>query len=261
MSAASPVAIITGGSGGLAPGIARVLQNRGYAVVLAARDEGRLRATAEILMDGRVAAIDPVSCDVTRTASVDAMIVAVLNRTGRIDLLVNAAANSNPIGGAIEDVDVDAVVSDLDTKVGGYLRCIRAVAPTMKQQGHGRIVNIGGLTGRSSDTLSGMRNAAVSHLTKVMADQLGPFSITVNAVHPGFVRTRHLDELFVEMAREQGKQAATVEADFINQIPTRRLSLPEEVGEAIAFLSGPHGSSINGESITVDGGYSRGIYL
>jgi len=261
MTAPSPVAIITGGSGGLAPGIARVLRDEGYALVLVGRDEARLQRTADVLRDAAAAPVDAIPCDVTQAVSVGAMISAVLSRFGRIDLLVNAAASSNPIGGAIEEVDVDTLIGDLDTKVGGYLRCIRAVAPAMKQQGHGRIVNIGGLTGRSSDTLSGLRNVAVSHLTKVIADQLGPFGLTVNAVHPGITRTPHLEELFADMAREKGTDSQAIEADFISQIPTRRLSSPEDIGEVVAFLGGRSGGSINGESITVDGGYSRGIYL
>lgn len=261
MSALCPVAIVTGGSGGLAPGIVRALLGGGYAIFLVARHEGRLSATAETLRRENGGAVDTICCDVADTVSVDAMVGTVFNRAGRIDLLVNAAASSTPIGGAIEEVDIDAIVGDLDIKVGGYLRCIRAITPIMKRQKHGRIVNIGGLTGRSSDTLSGMRNAAVSHLTKVLADQLGPFCITVNALHPGLTRTPHLQELFLKTAQEQGTDPATVAAEWIRHIPTRRLTLPEEIGQAIAFLGGSHASSINGESITIDGGYSRGIYL
>ncbi|MDO7835530.1 SDR family oxidoreductase [Sphingobium sp. HBC34] len=255
-----PVAVITGGSGGLAPGIAQSLLDQGYHVVLVARDTDRLRHAADALMRGS-AMVDRIGCDVRQSSSVKAMTLAVLDRLGRIDLLVNAAASSNPIGGAIETVDVGLVIGDLDTKVGGYLRCIQAVAPVMKRQGAGRIINIGGLTGRSSDTLSGLRNAAVTHLTKVLSDQLGPFGITVNAVHPGITRTPHLDELFADMAAEKGVASADIEHDFISEIPTRRLCLPEEIGHAIAFLAGPQGGSINGQSITVDGGYSRGVYL
>lgn len=260
MTTVRPVAIVTGGSGGMAPGIARTLRNQGYRIVLVARDEARLRQAAESLSDGS-ALIDAVGCDVTQASSVEAMTLTVLDRFGRIDLLVNAAASSNPIGGAIETVDVDMVMRDLDTKVGGYLRCIRSVVPAMKRQGQGRIINIGGLTGRSSDTLSGLRNAAVAHMTKVLADQLGPFGITVNAVHPGITRTPHLDELFADMAADKGSSSAEIEQEFVDQIPTRRLCLPDEIGEAIAFLAGPNGGSINGQSVTIDGGYSRGIYL
>lgn len=260
MTAASPVAILTGGSGGLAPGIARRLIAQGHRVVLVARDETRLRAAAQAIdQDG--GPVDWIACDVTQAASAKAMATIVLDRFGRIDMLVNAAASSHPIAGPIEDVLVDNVIRDLDTKVGGYLRCIQAVVPAMKRQGHGRIVNIGGLTGRSSDTLSGLRNAAVAHLTKVLSDQLGPFGITVNAVHPGITRTPHLTELFDEMAAGQGRTPADIEQDFLADIPIRQLCVPEDVGEAIAFLAGPGGRTMTGQSISIDGGYSRGIYL
>ncbi len=257
---ANPVAIVTGGSGGLAPGIAAVLRDQGYAIVLVARGEEALTAAADALSAQR-ATVAALSADVTDAASVSAMVAQVLERFGRIDLLVNAAASSHPIGGAIEEVEVGNVIADLDTKVGGYLRCIQAVVPAMKRQGQGRIVNIGGLTGRSSDTLSGLRNAAVAHLTKVLSDQLGPAGITVNALHPGITQTPHLDELFEEMAQHSGGTVQEVEADFVSQIPTRRLCTPAEMGETIAFLAGPGGRSITGQSITVDGGYSRGVYL
>lgn len=255
----NPVAIITGASGGMAPGIAQVLCNKGYALVLVARNMVGLRKAADKL--GGSTRVEAISCDVTDTASVNTMVAKAVEQFGRIDLLVNAAASSNPIGGSIEQVDVDALVADTDTKVGGYLRCIQAVVPIMKARGLGCIINVGGLTGRSSDTLSGLRNVAVTHLTKVLADQLGPFGLTVNAVHPGLTRTPHLDELFVDMAAEKAVSPHEIEAEFVSQIPTRRLSMPQEVGEAIAFLASAHGGSINGESIAIDGGYSRGIYL
>lgn len=254
-----PVAIITGASGGMAPGIAQVLRDKGYDLVLVARNMAGLREVAEQL--GGSTRIQAIRCDVTDKNSVAAMVAQALDYFGRVDLLVNAAASSTPIGGSIEQVDVDALIADTNTKVGGYLRCIQAVVPIMKACGFGQIINVGGLTGRSSDTLSGLRNAAVSHLTKVLADQLGPFGLTVNAVHPGLTRTPHLDELFVDMAGEKAVTPQEIEADLVGQIPTRRLSMPQDVGEAIAFLASARGGSINGESIAIDGGYSRGIYL
>ncbi|SLJ95062.1 NAD(P)-dependent dehydrogenase, short-chain alcohol dehydrogenase family [Novosphingobium mathurense] len=189
------------------------------------------------------------------------MVEATLDRFGRIDVLVNAAASSNPIGGAIEDVDVDLLITDVDTKVGGYLRYTQAVVPAMKAQGSGHVINIGGLTGRSSDTLSGLRNVAVSHLTKVLSDQLGPFGITVNAVHPGIVRTPHLDELFVELAHERGVDSAIVEAEFTADIPTGSILDVEAVGRLVTFIATAPNAAVTGQSLTVDGGYSRGIYL
>jgi len=257
----APVALVTGGSGGLAPAIAAALANAGHSIVLTARRAERLRAVANDLSARTTAAIEIEPSDVTDAASVKACVEAVLSRFGRIDVLVNAAASSTPIGGAIEAIDVDALTGDFDTKVGGYLRFSQAVAPAMKRQGNGRIVHIGGLTGRSSDTLSGLRNAAVSHLTKVLSDQLGTSGITVNAVHPGIVRTPHLNELFDDMARKEGSSATAIEARFRADIPTGRLLVPAEIGDAVVFLASAAAASITGQSITIDGGYSRGIYL
>jgi NAD(P)-dependent dehydrogenase (short-subunit alcohol dehydrogenase family) len=251
------VAMVTGGSGGLAPGIVRALRAAGMTVVIVARDGAKLDAAAAAMGDGVIA----LAADVTDPASAGRLVDQVLARLGRIDVLVNAAASSTPIGGAIEQVDVAALMADLDTKVGGYLRMIQAVVPAMKRQGRGHVINIGGLTGRSSDTLSGLRNAAVSHLTKVLSDQLGPDGITVNAVHPGIVRTPHLTELFAEMAHERSTDAAAIEAEFLADIPTRTFLTPDDVGTFVAMLATAARPVITGQSLTVDGGYSRGIFL
>ena len=259
MSLARRVAIVTGGSGGLAPGIIRALAADGMVVVITGRNMDRLEATAATATGS--ATVVPLTSDATDLASIHALIAETSGRFGAIDALINAAASSSPIGGAIEDVDVDALIADVDTKVGGYLRYTQAVAPVMKRQGRGQIVNIGGLTGRSSDTLSGLRNAAVSHLTKVLADQLGPFGIAVNAVHPGIVRTPHLEELFEDLGHERGIGPAAIEAEFTKDIPTGTILSPDEIGRVVAFLAGARDASVTGQSVTVDGGYSRGIYL
>ncbi|MEO5598430.1 MAG: SDR family oxidoreductase [Novosphingobium sp.] len=259
--AQSPVAILTGGSGGLVPGIAAELAQAGFDIVLTARGCEALQATADWLAAQTGAEVVAITSDARDAASTRALADQVLERFGRIDALVNGAAASTPIGGSIEEVDVDALIADIDVKVGGYLRYAQAVVPAMKRAGGGHIINIGGLTGRSSDTLSGLRNAAVSHLTKVLSDQLGPFGISVNAVHPGIVQTPHLEELFAEMANEGGKTAKDIEAEFLEQIPTGKLLVPAQVGRMVAFLAEAKDAAITGQSLTVDGGYSRGIFL
>ena len=255
------IAVVTGGSSGIGLAIARRLARDGCVVALAARRRGPLQAAVETLeVEGGAGALG-VECDTTDQGQVDALAQTVLSRFGRIDVLVNCAANPSGAGGPIEDLDANAVLQDLNTKVVGYLRCAKAIAPAMKRQRSGRIVNIGGLTGRSSDTLGGLRNVAVSHLTKTLSDQLGPYGITVNAVHPGIVRTPHLDELFEAEAAREKRSPDDVEADFVSQIPLRRVLMPSEIADVVAFLIAPAASSITGESLAVDGGYSRGVYL
>lgn len=261
MTATAPVAIVTGGSGGLAPALAGALAATGHRIVLTARRIAALQQVAGRMSAPAGAEPVAIASDATDAGSVRALAEEVLGRFGRIDILVNAAASSTPIGGAIEAVDIDALMRDVDTKVGGYLRYVQAVVPSMKAATFGRIVNIGGLTGRSSDTLSGLRNVAVSHLTKVLSDELGGFGITVNAVHPGIVQTPHLDALFADMAAGQGETSAGIRARFLADIPVGRILAPEDIGAAVRFLADPDAGSITGQSVTIDGGYSRGIYL
>jgi len=260
-SLAGRVAIVTGGSSGIGRAIAESLSAAQVRVVIAARTIDRLEAAAAVLSERTGQPVDAIPCDTRDQSSIDRLIATVLDRHGRIDILINCAANPSGMTGEISQFDGDALLGDLDTKVVGYARCIKAVSEAMKQQGWGRIVNIGGFTGRTSDTLSGLRNAAVSHLTKTVSDQLGPYGIAVNALHPGIVRTPHLDELFDDQARDQSRTAAEVEADFVKDTPARRLLEPEEIGRAALFLAADIGTAITGQSIVIDGGYSRGIYL
>lgn len=256
-----PVAVITGGSAGIGYAIAEMLAGRDFDVAIAARNAARLDAAKARLEDGAGHKVVAVSADTREQEQVDALMESVLDRFGRIDALVNCAANPSGIAGAIEAVQSERLLDDLNTKVVGYVRCARAAVPAMKAQRYGRIVNIGGLTGRGSESLSGLRNVAISHLTKTLADELGPFGITVNAIHPGIVRTPHLDELFEAEADKRRIGVDEVEAGFVERIPIRRVLTPAEIGVVVAFLVSSAGAGITGESITVDGGYSRGIYL
>lgn len=261
MTAAHPVAILTGASGGIVPGIADALAGAGCALVLTARGLDRLQTAAAALAAAHAVPVTAIASDACDSGSIQAMVRQVLDRFGRIDVLVNAAASSTPIGGPIEGIDVSLLIEAMDVKVGGYLRYAQAVVPAMKAVGRGHIVNIGGLTGRSSDTLSGLRNAAVSHLTKVLSDQLAPAGISVNTVNPGIVRTPHLAELFHEMAEARGLAAADIEREFLADIPARTILEPTDIGRMVAFLALAKGPTVTGESLTVDGGYSRGVYL
>jgi len=258
---AGRVAIVTGGSSGIGRAIAGSLSAAQARVVIAARGLDRLEQAAAAISRLTGQPVDAIGCDTRDQRSVDHLVETVLARHGRVDILVNCAANPSGLTGDIGMLDDDALLRDLDTKVVGYARCIKAVSDVMKRQAWGRVVNIGGFTGRTSDTLSGLRNAAVSHLTKTVSDQLGPYGVAVNAVHPGIVRTPHLDELFEDQARAQSRTAVEVEADFVKDTPVRRLLEPEEIGRAVLFLAADLGNGVNGQSIVVDGGYSRGVYL
>ncbi len=255
------VAIVTGGGLGIGKAVTRALVRRGAKVVIAARRIDVLREAAEEITGELGGQVVPVAADTTDTRSVAALAEAAA-RIGRVAILVNgAAAPAGLVRNDVETADPEALLADLNTKVVGYFRCVKAVAPLMRAHSYGRIVNIGGLTGRSSHALSGMRNVAIVHMTKVLSDQLGPSGITVNTLHPGVVETEHIHELYAKNAAAEGITPEQVEQNFIDRTPIRRVLTADEVADAVCFLAGPVSGGITGESLGIDGGLTRGIFL
>lgn len=260
-------AFITGGSMGIGKAAALELAKEGVNVAIAARRlpllEEAAQALRETLKDvpgaGRIL---PVVVDTTDMDSVSKAMATTAETFGGIHILVNGAAHPGGlVRSELADADPQGLLQDIDIKVIGYLRCCKAVAPYMRKHKYGRIINIGGLTGRGSKQLSGMRNVAIVHMTKTLSDQLGPDGITVNTIHPGVVETPHIHELYEKEAQKQGLSAAEVEANYVKVTPIRRVLQPEEMGWIIAFLASPKSGSITGESIGCDGGLTRGIFL
>lgn len=261
------VAFITGGSMGIGKAAALELAREGVDVAIAARRLHHLEEAAAELRQalatqpgaGRVL---PVVVDTTDMTTIEAAMAATAEAFGGIDILVNGAAHPGGlVRSELAEADPQGLLQDIDIKVVGYFRCAKAVAPHMRRRGYGRIVNIGGLTGRGSKQLSGMRNVAIVHMTKTLSDQLGPDGITVNTIHPGVVETPHIHELYEKEAHKQGLTAAAVEANYVKATPIRRVLQPEEMGWIIAFLASPRSGSITGESLGCDGGLTRGIFL
>jgi NAD(P)-dependent dehydrogenase (short-subunit alcohol dehydrogenase family) len=260
-------AFITGGSMGIGKATALELAREGVDVAIAARRLPHLEeAAAEIR--GALAGVQgagrvlSVTVDTTDMASVSAAMAKTAGAFGRIDILVNGAAHPGGlVRSELDEADPQGLLQDIDIKVVGYFRCAKAVAPYMRENRYGRIINIGGLTGRGSKQISGMRNVAIVHMTKTLSDQLGPDGITVNTIHPGVVETPHIHELYEKEAKKQGLTAAEVEANYVKVTPIRRVLQPEEMGWIIAFLASPKSASITGESLGCDGGLTRGIFL
>jgi len=257
------VAIITGGSVGIGKETARKLARSGAKVVIAARTQATLDAAAEELRADTGGEIAAISVDTTDMASVQAAVDETVRRFGGLHILVNcAAAPGGLVRNAIEEADEDALLLDLNTKLLGYFRMCKACVPHMRKAKWGRIINVGGLTARCTEALSGMRNTALVHLTKTLSDEVGRDGITVNIIHPGVTRTEHVESWFHEMAREEGTTfEAIVEREAAGPAALRRMLEVAEVADPIVFLASAPASGITGESIAVDGGLSRAVFL
>lgn len=239
-------ALVTGGSRGIGKRIAWRLAKEGADVAITARGQEALEATAgEIAADtGR--RIFSIKADMRDDSSVAAMTAEAARVLGGLDILVNNAATP---GGrkvaAIQDMDVADLLEDIDVKVGGYLRAARCAAPYMIKGGWGRIINIGGLAARLTGNYnSGIRSAAISALTKNLADELGPKGIVAIAIHPGAMR----------------KMGAPSEQEAKSAAKTSNAALfeSEVIASLVAMLSSSHALALNGETLSAGGGI-RGI--
>lgn len=256
------VAIVTGGSLGIGRAVAQALAAEGVRVGIVARNQATLEQVAREITEATGTEVMAAPADVADTAQVEAAVELVAERFGRIDILVNGAAHPGGlVRSEIENASPEGLLEDINIKVVGYMRFAKAAAAHMRRSGWGRIVNIGGLTGRGSKQLSGMRNVAICHLTKTLSDQLGPAGITVNVIHPGVVETPHIHELYAKEAKLQGLTPEQVEANYAKATPIRRVLQVEEIADVVLFLASDRAAAITGESIAVDGGITRGIFL
>ena len=159
----------------------------------------------------------------------------------------------------LSDATEEDLMGDLDTKVVGYFRTIKAVVPHMQDQKWGRIISIGGVSARQA-TFYGLRNAAIIRLTKTLSDQLGPHGITLNVVHPGSTRTDSIAEVVATRAKAQGVTVEELDKRITQNIAIRRVIKPEELAYLVAFLASPKAECVTGESIAAGGGAIGAVF-
>lgn len=250
-------AIVTGGSRGIGLAVATTLAAEGADVALVARDAAALDEAAAQVGNAGPGQVIAVPADTADDASVRAMVAAVADRLGGVDVLVNAAARpagAGPLPELAELTDDDVRI-ELETKLLGYLRCARAAAPLMTAQGWGRIVNISGLNARKSRSLVGsVRNVAVASMTAALAQEIGPRGVNVTVVHPGLTVTERIPGMIADRARERGVDSATVRAELDATTTIGRITTAQEVADVVAFLASPRSVAINGDAVAAGGG-------
>jgi NAD(P)-dependent dehydrogenase (short-subunit alcohol dehydrogenase family) len=234
------VALITGAARGLGRAAAEQLLARGASVAVNLRDPRRAEALARELGDRALA----VPGDVTEAPN--KMIEAVLERFGRLDILVNNAAYAQST--RFDDLTAEEWRRAIEVNLTAPFLLIKAVVRPMKARAYGRIVNISSLAGKTVSTLGGAHytasKAGLQGLTRAAAKELGAFGITVNAICPGMIDT----ELTREHATQE--QLAALAASY----PIARLGTAEEVADLICFVASEAAGYITGASFDINGG-------
>ncbi|WP_026401614.1 SDR family oxidoreductase [Actinomadura rifamycini] len=241
-------ALVTGGGSGIGLGCALRLAAAGAAVTICGRTEERLRDAAERAREDTGHDIGHVVADVTDDAQV-AEAVRAAGERGPLRTVVASAGGSTSIG-PIGDLDLEQWRATLELNATGTMLTIRHAARAMARDGGGgSIIAISSIA--SSNThrwfgAYGVSKAAVDHLVRLAADELGGVGVRVNGVRPGIVRT----ELVAGIA-----DTGPVLEDYLSCMPLARVGEPADIAGAVAFLAGPEASWITGQVLNVDGGH------
>ena len=251
MSEPRRVALVTGAARGIGLATARRFLREDYRVGLLDNDTETLnQAAAQLSNHGEVLALD---CDVAFPDQVAQAIAQLDAAFGRLDALVNNAGVA--VFKPLLETSYEEWSRVVDVNLSGPFNCVQKSVPLMLRDGGGAIVNIGSISGLRASTLRvayGTTKAAITHLTKQQAVELGEMGIRVNAVAPGPVDTA--------MAKQV--HTADIRADYHDAIPLNRYGLEEEIAETIYFLCSDAAAYINGQTIAVDGGFdAAGIGL
>ena len=241
------VALITGGTRGIGLATARALGDAGARLFICSRNDGEEveRTLSALGYDATF-----IAADLTDPSAPAAIIADVLERSGRLDILINNAGVA--LGGdsaEFSDEDWQRVMS---LNVDAVFRCCRAAIPAMRAQGGGAIVNVGSMSGIASNIPQNQvaynsSKAAVHMMTKSLASELALDNIRVNALAPGYIQT--------DMA-----QGGIDNPDWFpiwrDMTPMQRVGQPEEVAMAALFLASPASSYVTGDILVIDGGYT-----
>ncbi|PPQ45069.1 SDR family NAD(P)-dependent oxidoreductase [Rhodopseudomonas palustris] len=251
------VAVITGATSGIGWRTAEVFVAEGAWIVVA----GRRMAEGEALAAQLGSSCVFKQTDVTDEAQVKALIDTALDTFGRLDCLFNNAGGPAQTGG-IEGLEVDRFDAAMATLVRSVMLGMKHAAPAMKKQGAGSIINNGSIAGRlagfSSSLVYGAAKAAVNHLTKCVAMELGEAGIRVNSISPGAIATGIFGKALGLTTDAAEKTAATMREIYKTAQPIPRAGIPDDIAQAAVFLASDESTFINGHDLVVDGGITGG---
>ncbi|MBF9253231.1 SDR family oxidoreductase [Pontibacter sp. 172403-2] len=248
-------ALVCGSTQGIGKAVAIELAQLGAHVTLVARNEEKLQEVAQQLDTSQGQQHDYLAANFAKPGELAQKIQAYVQQHPEVHILVNNTGG--PAGGPITEARPEEFLNAFNMHLVNNHQLVLALLPGMKKAGYGRIINIISTSVKEPIAGLGVSNTtrgAVASWAKTMANELGPFGITVNNVLPGSTKTARIYSLVDSRAEKSGKSPAEVQQGMEAEIPARRFAEPEEVAAAAAFLATPAAAYINGINVPVDGG-------
>ncbi|HEY6977098.1 MAG TPA: SDR family oxidoreductase [Chitinophagaceae bacterium] len=252
-------AIVSGSTQGIGFACATELALLGANCVLLARNEISLREAIKKLDISQAQQHKYLVADFSKPSQLKLVIENFMQKND-VQILINNTGG--PPAGPIIEAPEDAFVNAFNQHLICNHILTKAVVPSMKETGYGRVINIISTSVKVPLKNLGVSNTirgAVASWAKTMANELGPYNITVNNILPGSTRTQRLESLIKTIAINSNKSIETVELEMQNEIPLKRFADPLELAAVVAFLASPAASYVNGVSIPVDGGRTGSI--
>jgi len=240
------IALVTGASRGIGEEIAKLLAEQGAHVIVSSRKLEACRLVADAI-NANGGSAEALACHVGSMDDIAAVFSHIRQVHGRLDILVNNAA-TNPYFGHILDTDLVAYDKTVNVNIRGYFFMSVAAGKLMKENGGGAIVNTASINALQPGSMQGIYSitkAAVVNMTKAFAKECAPFGIRVNALLPGFTKTKFAGALF------ENKEIYDA---LIARVPLGRHAEPREMAGTVLYLVSDAASYTTGECIVVDGG-------
>ncbi|PKU22404.1 SDR family NAD(P)-dependent oxidoreductase [Telmatospirillum siberiense] len=253
------VSIVSGPAKGMGPAIVSAFGEEGCRLVLAGRDMTAIDGVAETLHGSGVEVIT-VRCDVTKSGDCEALVDKAVAHFGRLDILVNVAGGSGPMGKTTWTTSSEEFKDIVDVNMAGCFNTMRAVLPRMVAQQYGKIVNVGGtfgMRGRAGRMAYSASKWGLRGITKSAALEAGPYNININSVAPGMVDgERFRGKVIPEMMRKLGISEDEAIERHASEYAMRRISSGRDVANACLFLASDVSRQMTGVDLPVDGGWA-----
>ncbi len=253
-------ALVCGSTQGIGKATALELSRLGATVTLLARDAAKLATTVRELDRTSGQAHSSIAVDMADTVALQQAVHAHLAAHGPVHILVNNTGGPPP--GLAHEAEAEQFANAFRLHLLAFQTLVRAVVPGMKEAKHGRIINVISTSVKQPLHNLGVSNTvrgAVAQWGKTLANELGPFNITVNNVLPGATSTERLAAIIRNTSAKGGITEEEAAAEMMREIPLRRFAAPEEIAAAICFLAGPSAGYINGINLPVDGGRTKSL--